>query len=287
MIIIGGLQDFINYAVLGIKTFSNSIPYISLLQEDKMSLRILSIVVPITLFTIVITMLILNISNKKSRNIDILSTLFCYSLSIIIVMYPIADEIHFLLGSFITIIELIYILYLITFNIYEKVNIKSKLKVYKIVTLFIWLLIAIVVSETTLTKLYAYTRQEKNKDIAHYKYVEVEEDMRKSIKVIDNYILQEEHKGNNVYILDAEAAIYMIPINKYNKNYDMFLKGNLGKDGEKGIIEKLNNEKNKNNIYIIRNIKIEQNWQTPIEVINYIRNNYKKIGEIQHYEIYK
>ena len=37
---------------------------------------------------------------------------------------------------------------------------------------------------------------------------------------------------DDVKILDASAALYMIPIDKYNKNYDLLLKGNLGKDGE-------------------------------------------------------
>ena len=65
----------------------------------------------------------------------------------------------------------------------------------------------------------------------------------------------------------------MIPENKYNKNYDMFLKGNIGKDGEKGQIE-----------IIKQNLKL--NWQTPTEVIKYIRENLNKIGEISIYEIY-
>ena len=54
-------------------------------------------------------------------------------------------------------------------------------------------------------------------------------------------LLEKEQK--RVYMLDASAAIYMIPIDKYNKNYDMFLKGKLGAKGEEGQIEKLKKEK--------------------------------------------
>lgn len=286
LIIIGGIKDFINYAVLGIKTFSNSIPYYYLLLEDKIVLRILALVVPMVLFISVFTMIFINLKNKKSKRIDMFTTIFCYSFAILILMYPIADEIHFLLGAFVTIIELIYLLYICISKGYEKINIEKKYKIYKIISLLVWLLIVILVANTTLTRLYTYIKQNKNKELQHYKYVEVKDDMKNNISIINNYILQEEQQGNNVYILDAEAAIYMIPLNRYNKNYDMFLKGNLGKDGEEGIINELKN-KDKNNIYMIRHISIEQNWQAPMQVIDYIRNNYRKIGVLKYYEVYK
>ena len=78
----------------------------------------------------------------------------------------------------------------------------------------------------------------------------------------------------------------MIPLNKYNKDYDMFLKGNIGKDGEQGQIEKIQN-RNDNELYLIRNSKLRSNWQTPLNVVNYVRNNLEKIGEISIYEVFK
>ena len=56
----------------------------------------------------------------------------------------------------------------------------------------------------------------------------------------------------------------------------MFLKGNLGKDGEKGIIEKI--KKEENNIYLIK--KGNRNWQTPNEVCSYVAENCEYIGDI-------
>ena len=78
----------------------------------------------------------------------------------------------------------------------------------------------------------------------------------------------------------------MIPLNKYNKDYDMFLKGNIGKDGEQGQIEKIQ-KRNDNDLYLIRNSKLRSNWQTPLNVVNYVRNNLEKVGEISIYEIFK
>ena len=108
----------------------------------------------------------------------------------------------------------------------------------------------------------------------------------KKHKKIDDFILEENRKGKNVYILDATAALYMIPIDKYNKNYDMFLKGNLGADGEEGQIENLKKE-NDNTVVLIMNNSYSRNWQTPEKVRKYIIDNWTKRGEIEKFDIYE
>lgn len=87
-----------------------------------------------------------------------------------------------------------------------------------------------------------------------------------------------------MYILDSEAAVYMIPLDKYNKDFDMFLKGNLGAASEEGQIEKIKNMKNA--VILIKNDKMSLNWQTPTKVIEYVKNNLEKIGMISFFDIY-
>ena len=77
----------------------------------------------------------------------------------------------------------------------------------------------------------------------------------------------------------------MIPINRYNKNYDMFLKGNIGSKGEEGQIEILKNSTDK--IILIRNDNYQRNWQNPEKVRTYIKNNMKKTGQIGIFDIYE
>ena len=60
----------------------------------------------------------------------------------------------------------------------------------------------------------------------NFKYIKAESN---EIQKIDQFIIECEKNNKTVYILDATAAIFMIPIDKYNKDYDMFLKGNLGR----------------------------------------------------------
>ena len=90
--------------------------------------------------------------------------------------------------------------------------------------------------------------------------------MIESIKEVDDYILRQEQE---VYILDARAGVYMIPINRYNKNYDMFLKGNLGESSFEKITSDIKN--NLETKYLILKDKYKKNWQTPNDIINFAK----------------
>ena len=90
---------------------------------------------------------------------------------------------------------------------------------------------------------------------------------------------------NNKYkvlILDPSAVTYMIPIDRYDKNYNMLLKGNLGSNSYEKITKEINN--NKNIRYLIRNN--EDNWQIPKDIISFTKKNKKKIDEIGVYDVY-
>ena len=280
------LVDFINYAILGIKTFSNKISYVTLFASDKIEIRALALLMPISIISISVMLIIANTKKKEDIEILKLLTLLVYSLSIIIVMYPISDEIHFLIGGLIAIIGLVYIIFLLTKIIYNGIERSNKFKIYKLITSIICIIVFAFILEVSITNIYNYIKVEKNVEISHYKNIEISEGLSKQIKIIDDFILEKEQEGKKVYILDAEAAIYMIPINKYNKDYDMFLKGNIGKDGEQGQIEKIKN-KSENELLLIRKPNLRTNWQTPLNVINYVRENLEKKGEISIYEVYK
>ena len=90
---------------------------------------------------------------------------------------------------------------------------------------------------------------------------------------------------DNIKILDAIAAIYMIPVDKYNKDYDMFNKGNLGYNGEERIIDEIKNSKDTK--YLILKDEFSKNWQTPLTIIDYVKNNKIKSGEIEIFDIYE
>lgn len=267
LIINGAIYDFISYCILGIKTFSNYIPYINLLKNSNVFIKILSISIPIILI------LALSLYVKKKKKI--LLILSVYTIASMIVIYPIADNIHFLIGIFPGFISLAYFTDICIDKILSNENIKEFLgSFFKIATLLI--------SLVCLTySINIYVKSNKNYELKHFKFTIMNENYIKSIKNIGEYI---DSSQKNVYILDATASVYMIPIDRYNKDYDMFLKGNLGKDGEEGQIEKLKKE---NAIILIMNSKYKRNWQNPEKVRKYIINNKEKTGEIGNFEIYE
>lgn len=118
--------------------------------------------------------------------------------------------------------------------------------------------------------------------LSHYKYLPIDKALEEHINIIDKYILNAE---KDTKILDATAAIYMIPINKYNKNYDMLLKGNLGENGEEKLKQEIKNSKNTR--YLVLKDGFNKNWQTPLDAIEYVKENKNKIGEIEIFDIYE
>ena len=107
----------------------------------------------------------------------------------------------------------------------------------------------------------------------------------KDIVEINKYIKQMEAEGYNVYVLDVIASKYMIPLHRNNYKFDLMLNGNLGYNGEKTLIEEINEIEN---IIILRQkpevetIKLQQ----PEAIDKFIEENYIKIGEINDLEIY-
>lgn len=268
LIINGAIYDFISYCILGIKTFSNYIPYINLIKNSGFFIKILAVLIPI--------IVILNLGLYVKKKNKILFILSVYTIASMIVIYPIADNVHFLIGIFPGFISLAYFANICINKILSNENIKEFLgDFFKIAILLI----------STVCLIYSiniYVKSNKNYELKHFKFTIMNENYIKSIKNIGEYINSSQKK---VYILDATASVYMIPIDRYNKDYDMFLKGNLGKDGEEGQIEKLKNEENA--IILIMNSKYKRNWQNPEKVRSYIINNKEKTGEIGNFEIYE
>ncbi len=270
------LYDFIDYTILGIKTFTNSIPYTSLIESSNIAIKLLSIFMPIFILVIGIYILI-----KKERT---LFNFYCYGIASLVVAFPISDNIHFLIGVFPFIILLSYFSFIILKFILSKLQNK---KVYYFIkemskcTVLLFLVYYLIYSFTPIASYFSDTS--KYHSIEHYKLIPISESLLNKINTIDDYILSQ---NNKVYILDAEASIYMISINQYNKNYNLFNRGNLGSKGELGIIEEIKNFEPGTKL-LIRNNNYSKNWQTPMDVINYIESNLTKVDEVSIFDVYE
>ena len=263
-------KDFIDYAILGIKDFSNKIPYILLIKSKKWYLKVLSIIVPIYLVTNLIYVLASRIKDKEldANNIIILA----YSWASISVIFPISDEIHFLVGCIPSIIGMVY-------TISKKFFYDNKRWILietasQVLTIYI-----VVIAILNSVKMVSVLKQ-TDKEIKHFMLIP--NTSYSTILEVDDYIKKQ---NKDVYILDSSAVLYKIPIDQYNKNYDMFNKGNLGSKGEDGIIQDLKNKKDIQILILQDNYR--RNWQTPLKVIDYVKNDLSKIGSIGIFDIYE
>ena len=265
-------KDFIGYAILGIKDFNNSISYFKLITKGKWYIRALSIAVPIYLITNLVNILIKILSRKEIDRFNVI--ILAYSWATFSIVFPISDEIHFLIGCIPSIIGSVYI-------IYNKLLLNKKRIVFietasQVLTLYI----VIIAISGSVNLIKCFNRIDKQNQINHFKLIPDSSYSR--VKEVDEYV---KNQNKDVYILDASAALYTIPIDQYNKNYDMFNKGNLGTKGEEGIIEEL---KNKQDFQIlILQDKYKKNWQTPLKVIEYVKKEFNKEGSIGVFDIYK
>lgn len=263
-------NDFIDYAILGIKTFSNTIEYRSLVESKNIIIKFLAILVPVSFFI----NFIISIKEKNKK----LFIINCLAISMFVVAFPISDNIHFLIGSTISFLAITYNLDNILRKILKNKNIvfiKLFSECFAICLLITIFISGVYVNYNNITQTKYYSK------LKHYGFIPIDESFEEQIKVMDNYI---ENSDKKVYILNFDAALYMIPIDRYNKDYDMFMKGNFGSKGEQGIIEKIQKEDAK---YLIIKDGIGRNWQNPEDVRKYIKENMKYVESISNYDVYE
>lgn len=269
------VSSFIDYCVLGIGTFKNSISYLKLLRGGDLN-AFLGMIAPVTL-VILFVVNIVNIKQKKIKSNASYLILFVYAVAEFTVLYPIADKVHFVIATFPSIL---ITLYYICKKIQEIKNIKVSIFIEHFMNIITISFVGILILQA-INDIYLYTQMDKSV-LNHFSNIPISSTLQDRIIEVDEYIKDEER---DVYILDSEAAVYMIPLDKYNKDFDMFLKGNLGSASEEGQIEKIKNMENA--LILIKNDKMALNWQTPTKVIEYVKTNLKKIGTVSFFDVYE
>ena len=278
----GAVDDFWDYCIAGIKTFTNKIPYSRLLDNEKLYIKILSIVAPITFMGTFLYSVF-----KRNKTFLIISSLSIASFS---AAYPIADEVHFLIGilptGIIICIILDFLIKAIVRGISKLINKISSREKYINIWLeyfFIFMVIGITAwyGYKSIPNIKDYFANCKN-DVKHFANVVITDYTYKKIQAMDYFIKSQDKP---VYILDAEAALYQIPLDIYYKDYDMFLIGNIGSKGEEGQIEKL--QKDTNKIVIIKSDGVSLNWQNPNKVREYIKQNMDYKYSILYFDVYE
>ena len=279
----GAFNDFINYAIKGVREFSNNVQYYRLFDSNDKVVSIISRLFIIVYIPLFITFILECVKNKKLKDelINIYVLAFC-SIPVIAIIYPISDDFHLMVASVYALIIIAYLFILLLKKIdgFIKIDIFYK-KLLLIGILFIIILISF---KNLIIERNINVKENVLVPFKHYEGIYVPEYLSKRISDVTDKVRAYSNSGRESIIVDAEAAIYDIVLNRYKKNYDMLLIGNIGENGVEKIINEI---KDSHNVYyFVKNPQYALNWQLPEDIVDYIRNNLKYHETVSVFDVY-
>ena len=279
----GAFNDFINYAIKGVKEFSNSVPYYRLFDSNDKIVSIISRLFIIVYIPLFITFILECVKNNKLKDelINIYVLAFC-SIPVIAIIYPISDEFHLMVAS---VFVLIIIAYLLIFSL-SKIDKYIKIDVFykKLLLIGILFIIILISFKNLIIERNINVKENVLVPFKHYEGIYVPEYLSKRISDVTDKVRAYSNSGRESIIVDAEAAIYDIVLNRYKKNYDMLLIGNIGENGVEKIINEI---KDSHNVYyFVKNPQYALNWQFPKDIVDYIKNNLKYHETVSVFDVY-
>lgn len=279
----GAFNDFINYAIKGVKEFSNSIPYYRLFDSNDKVVSIISRLFIIVYIPLFITFILECIKNKKMKdelmNIYILA--IC-SIPVIAIIYPISDDFHLIVASVFALIVVAYLLIFLLNEIDKFVKIDAFYK--KLLLIGLLFIIILISFKNAIIERNLNIKENVLVPFKHYEGIYVPKYLSNRISDVADKVRSYSNSGRESIIIDAEAAIYDIVLNRYKKNYDMLLIGNIGENGVEKIINEI---KDSHNVYyFVKNPQYALNWQLPEDIVDYIRNNLKYHETVSVFDVY-
>ena len=279
----GAFNDFINYAIKGVREFSNNVPYYRLFDSNDIVVSIISRLFIIVYIPLFITFVLESIKNKKLKDelINIYVLAFC-SIPVIAIIYPISDDFHLMVASVYALIIIAYLLILVL----KKIDSFIKIDIFykKLLLIGILLIIILISFKNLIIERNINVKENVLVLFKHYEGIYVPEYLNKRISDVTDKVRAYSNSGRESIIVDAEAAIYDIVLNRYKKNYDMLLIGNIGENGVEKIINEI---KDSHNVYyFVKNPQYALNWQLPEDIVDYIRNNLKYHETVSVFDVY-
>lgn len=279
----GAFNDFINYAIKGVREFSNNVPYYRLFDSNDIVVSIISRLFIIVYIPLFITFILESIKNKKLKDelINIYVLAFC-SIPVIAIIYPISDDFHLMVASVFALIIIAYLLILVLKKIggFIKIDIFYK----KLLLIGILVVIVLISFKNVVIERNINVKENVLVPFKHYEGIYVPEYLSKRISDVTDKVRAYSNSGKESIIVDAETAIYDIVLNRYKKNYDMLLIGNIGENGVEKIINEI---KDSHNVYyFVKNPQYALNWQLPEDIVDYIRNNLKYHETVSVFDVY-
>ena len=251
---------FYEYTIEGVLSFSHRITPLDFAAQNP-----INIVLLLSLFGVYIwSILTIAKGGWKSCEVECLA----FSIAALSIIFPLCDYYHVLIA-------------MVTAAPMLLISLKySASDTGKLLTHIICPIAAVGVTIISVYAMFINQDDVVLSKINHYQGLKIDRQLEISIESVDDYILKKESDGYKVYIADATAAAYSIPLDSYKKNWDMLLVGNLGK----ASVEELLSTDGKS-LFLVR--KEQLNYQSHFDLIETIKSKYCKIDEVDCFEVYK
>lgn len=270
LIIDHNLNNFLNYTLGGIFEFANE----NLIFDSSAIILMIGIMIVnigMSIFFIKKNFLL----KEQKENIKIL---FIFSIMLSLVCYPIFNWTHIIIGTYLMIINVVYMVYLLFKDFKDGIT-----KILKVVNGMIILAMIIFSCLNMYTWIKAITSDDypyswENPFFGGMLGKEEYEENEKIIKYI-------EENEKDVIVLSNRAALYMVPLKRNNGDFDLPFKGNFGINGVDGLIEKIDNMQNVQ--FLIYKNEDKSIYQESDRVKEHIKNTKSYVGEIEGFDIYE
>lgn len=256
----GSIADFWDYAVRGMKYFDNQISYWSFMTANPVNF--VFGILPLLIAGIVIYKIKKENGQTEKREKIMLMLLSAAGFS---VAFPITDQVHFYIA-------------LTPFLICFFSCVKS-ICMERIQSIFCNIFVVLVTG--MVVGILLPKEELKGCELNHYKKIPVYPELEHQIIVVDEYISKMQEKGYEVLIADASAAVYMIPLDSYHKDFDMLLKGNTGSQSVEDLLDGKERA-----LFLILEDERSWNWQTNRELNYYIMKHLEYIEEMSGFGVY-
>lgn len=267
----GNLYNFINYTILGIGEFKDNKVFDSYFIQDV--IHVLLILLTITLYTVFI------ITTKNKEKKENYKLLIIFSSSALIIVLPILNYYHLVLSDILMMASLLYM----ANNIIEEF-IQEK-KINMIITISILIFICIMGIKGIVEVInYNIILNYGDKSSPFYGTA-TKKELDEEIDKVSQYI---QNNDKDTIVLSTYAPFYSIKLNDLNnKVYDWPLRGNLGKDGEDGLIKQIQELENTQILLYKSDDKSCEIYQFAYKAVDYIKENMEYIGKIESFDIYQ
>lgn len=269
----GALNNFIDQTIISAGTFFDycSLPYSSLFYSEFILFKILAVLMPLAM----ITLLTLAIFRKQPCNQKkTMMLIFLYSFVNFSTVFPIADPIHLILAM-----PLPVICFMLLFN-QKTPKQEDNIMASRFITLIFMTMIGFIAVSSILNM----GSNNSVQNIKHYENIPLPNEAVETLKKVDEFIIQEENSGKQIYFLNYRAAFYLIPLDKFNYKFDITFYGNMGSNGEEEMIEKLSSSSNI--IVLIKGENMLPNRQETKGFETYVRTNMNYMTSVKGFDAY-